>query len=136
MLQFADFTPAPLLIPPPRPILLDKRDCIIEKHLPHWIIKYIKCLSYPLPFYTTQKINPFLNSRISANHEKCHNTFKGDCFSNVESLFLIYIGITQPSVKFPILVCIEDMIDLAGATYTGYQGCGAVTIYLAIYLSV
>ena len=33
-------------------------------------MKYSKCLSYPLPFYPTQTINPFLDSRISANHDK------------------------------------------------------------------
>ena len=33
-------------------------------------IKYIKYLSYPLPFYATQIISPFLKSRISANQDK------------------------------------------------------------------
>ena len=33
-------------------------------------MKYGKCLSYPLPFNATQIINPFLDSMISANHEK------------------------------------------------------------------
>ena len=28
------------------------------------------CLSYPLSFFANQIINPFLNSRISANHKK------------------------------------------------------------------
>ena len=29
-----------------------------------------KYLLYPLPFYTAKLIDPFLNSRISANHDK------------------------------------------------------------------
>ena len=33
-------------------------------------VQYSKCLSYPFPFYATQIINPFPNSRISANHDK------------------------------------------------------------------
>jgi hypothetical protein len=45
-------------------------------------MKYCKCLSYPLPFYATQNVTiyigndatqkdtRFLNSRISANHDK------------------------------------------------------------------
>ena len=37
-----------------------KKDFIIEKQLPHRIMKYTKCLSYPLPYYVTQIINPFL----------------------------------------------------------------------------
>ena len=43
---------------------------MIEKQLLHLIMKYTHCLSHPLPFYATQRINPFLNSRISANHDK------------------------------------------------------------------
>ena len=46
------------------------RDFIIEKQLQHCIMEYTKCLS-SIPFYNaTQIINPFLNSRISANHDK------------------------------------------------------------------
>ena len=33
-------------------------------------MKYIKYLSYRLPFYATQIINPFLNSRISDTHDQ------------------------------------------------------------------
>jgi hypothetical protein len=48
----------------------EKGYLIIEKHLLRLIIKYSKCLSYPLPFYATQVNNPFFNSRISSNHDK------------------------------------------------------------------
>ena len=41
-----------------------------SKQLPRWTMKYSKCLSYPLPLYAAQKISPFLNSRIYANHDK------------------------------------------------------------------
>ena len=48
-----------------------KRDFTIEKQFLSQIMKYsIKCLSYPLPFYATQIINPFLSSRFSDNHDK------------------------------------------------------------------
>jgi hypothetical protein len=33
-------------------------------------MKYSKCLSYPLPFYATHKINVFLYLRIPTNPEK------------------------------------------------------------------
>ena len=53
-------------------------------------------MSYPtpLPFYATQIIDPFLNSIISANHEKGEefepmgNPYTPYCFSRVESLLL------------------------------------------------
>ena len=36
-----------------------------------WLFEhYSECLSNPLPFYATQIIHPFLNSSISANHDK------------------------------------------------------------------
>ena len=43
---------------------------IIEYQLPRKIMKYSKYLSCPLPFHAIQIINPFLNSRITANHDK------------------------------------------------------------------
>ena len=49
---------------------LTKSDFIIEKQLPHWFMKYINCLSYPPPLLCNSIINPFLNSRISFNHDK------------------------------------------------------------------
>ena len=69
-----------------------KRDFIIEKELPHWIMKCSKSLSCLLPFYATQMIKPFLNSRLSANHDngdglkQWWNPYIGDCFSIVEYL--------------------------------------------------
>ena len=45
------------------------RDLIIEKQLMRLIMIYSKCLSYPLPFNTTQKITLFLIP-ASANHDK------------------------------------------------------------------
>ena len=75
-----------------------KREFIIEKQLPLRIIKFTKCLAYPLPLYTTQIVNPcpFLNLRVSANHDKSDgskwgNPYKGDCFSIVESLLYMII---------------------------------------------
>ena len=56
-----------------------KRDFIIEKQLLRWIMKYTKNLSYPLPFQAAHIIKPFLNSRISANHDKV----KGHSFNGV-----------------------------------------------------
>jgi hypothetical protein len=65
------------------------KDFIVEKQLPCWIMKCTKCLSFSLPFYATQKISPFLNSSISANHDKVirHSAndkifiIRGVCFS-------------------------------------------------------
>jgi hypothetical protein len=49
---------------------LVKRDSIIEKQLPHWFMKYTKCLKCPLPFSAAQLINPFLNPNIPANYDE------------------------------------------------------------------
>ena len=43
---------------------------MIEIQLPRWIMKCSECLLIPLPFFATKIINPFLNSRITANHDK------------------------------------------------------------------
>ena len=44
----------------------------IEKQIVRHFVRYSKSLSTPapLPFYANQIITPFLNSRISANHDK------------------------------------------------------------------
>ena len=47
-----------------------KKDFIIEKQIPRQFVQYIECLSIDPPFYATQIINPFLNSRISTNNDK------------------------------------------------------------------
>ena len=59
-----------------------------EYHLPRGINKDNKCLS----FYATQQINPFLNSRISANHFKmeghsanAHWSSSGQQFSPIKT---------------------------------------------------
>ena len=49
---------------------INNRNILIKYQLPRGIMKYNKCLSYPLPFYATQMINPFLNSRLLVNHDK------------------------------------------------------------------
>ena len=41
-----------------------------DKQLPRWIMKYSKNLSYSIPFYPNQTINPFLNLRNSVNYDK------------------------------------------------------------------
>ena len=43
---------------------------MIEYQLPRTIMKYSKCLSYPTSILCNQMIIPFLNSSISANHDK------------------------------------------------------------------
>jgi hypothetical protein len=55
------------------PILsVSKKDLIIAKQILRHFVQYIECLSTPspLPFYATQIINLFVNSRISANRDK------------------------------------------------------------------
>ena len=48
-----------------------KKDFLIEKQIARTAICAIsECLSSHLIFYATHIINPFLNSRISANHDK------------------------------------------------------------------
>ena len=50
------------------------------------------CINPPLPFYATQIINPFVNSIVSANHEKekdfqpMEKLYAPYCFFSVESL--------------------------------------------------
>ena len=43
---------------------------MIDQQKARNFVHYSECLSNPLPFYATQIINPFLTSRISANHNK------------------------------------------------------------------
>ena len=50
--------------------MLYRRWFIIEKQIVRDFLQYSEYLSNPLPFYATQFINPLLNSRISANHDK------------------------------------------------------------------
>ena len=47
-----------------------KRYFIIDPKKMWHFVHYSECLYRPLPFYTTQVINPFLTSRISGNHSK------------------------------------------------------------------
>ena len=46
-----------------------KRYLIIDQQIARHSVQFSKCLSTPLPFQATQIITPFLNSRISANHD-------------------------------------------------------------------
>ena len=40
--------------------------------MPRWMLKYTKCLLYPISFHAIQIVNPSLNSRTSANpHTYC-----------------------------------------------------------------
>ena len=43
---------------------------IIDQQIVRHFVQYCECLSNLLLYYATQIINPFLNSRISANPEK------------------------------------------------------------------
>ena len=48
-----------------------KRYFIVDQQIARLFVQYSECLSIPLPFYGTMEIiTPFLNSRISANHDK------------------------------------------------------------------
>ena len=48
-------------------IYIYKRYFIIHQQIVWHFEHYSECLSNPLPFYATQLINHFLNSRVSAN---------------------------------------------------------------------
>ena len=43
---------------------------MVDQQIARHFKQYGECLSNHLPFYATQKINPFLSSRSSANHDK------------------------------------------------------------------
>ena len=47
-----------------------KRDFVIEKQIARHLCNTMNVFQTTLPFYATQMINPFLNLRISANHDK------------------------------------------------------------------
>ena len=49
--------------------MTNKRYFIIDQQIARHFVHYRECLSNPLPFYTIQITNPFLNSRISPNKE-------------------------------------------------------------------
>ena len=50
---------------------LAKRFSIIDTQIARHLVQYCECLSNPpTPFYASQITIPFLNSRISANHDK------------------------------------------------------------------
>ena len=48
----------------------NKRYLIIDQQIARHFVQYSEYLSHSLPFYPTQMINPILNLRISANHNK------------------------------------------------------------------
>ena len=48
----------------------NKRYSIIDQQIARYFVHYSEYFSSPLPFYAIQIINPFLNSRISAIHDK------------------------------------------------------------------
>ena len=48
----------------------NKKYFIIDQQIARNFVQYSECLSNLLPNYETQIINPFLNSMISANHDK------------------------------------------------------------------
>ena len=65
---------------------------LIDQQIACYFVHYSICLYHPPLFYATQTIDPFLTSRISANHEKgwdfrqSENPYNSKCFSSVESL--------------------------------------------------
>ena len=49
---------------------LVKKYSIIDQQIVRHFVHYCECLFHPLPFSATQTTNPFLTSKISANHVK------------------------------------------------------------------
>ena len=84
-----------------REYCITKSYFIIEKQLQRRILKYTKCLSYPYSFHAIQMINPFLNSRISANYDKVDrlsaNMVKSYCMQNL--FWITYQHITYMKIK-------------------------------------
>ena len=52
------------------PVYSNKRYLMIDPQIARHFVHYSECLSNPLPFKATQIINPFLDSRFSANNNK------------------------------------------------------------------
>ena len=50
--------------------MFTNRIIIIEYQLPRGIIEYTFPFLIPPPFYATEILNPLLNSKLSANHDK------------------------------------------------------------------
>ena len=51
-------------------VACNKRYSIIDQQIAHIFCTTVNVGTTRLPFYATQIINPFLKSRISANHDK------------------------------------------------------------------
>ena len=51
-------------------VINNKRYFIIDQQIARHFVHYSECLSNLTSFYTIQLINPFLISRITANHDK------------------------------------------------------------------
>ena len=69
---------------------------MIEKQFPYPIIRNTKCLSYPPSLLCNSNNQPFLNSWISAIHDKVDGlsakmvkSLKRDCFFIVEPLLSV-----------------------------------------------
>ena len=60
---------------------------MIEKQSPRWIISYQ--MFFIPPFYATQMINPFLDSRISDNHDKVDKLSANDEILVKDFVFLL-----------------------------------------------
>ena len=54
----------------PRFFSIKKKYFIIDQQIARHCVHYSECLSNPLSFNATQITTPFLNSRISANHDQ------------------------------------------------------------------
>ena len=69
-------------------------------------------MAFTPPFYATQIVNPFLNSRISPDYVErlSANHYKGYCFSIVESLLLNY-NINEWNLKLK-WVSFKNMLDI------------------------
>ena len=51
-------------------VKINKIYFIIDQQIARYFVQYSECLTNYLPFYATQIIYTFLNSRISCNHDK------------------------------------------------------------------
>ena len=51
-------------------LYISQRYFLIDQQIAQYFAQYSEVLTTPIPFYANQIINPFLTSRVSANHDK------------------------------------------------------------------
>ena len=75
---------------------------MIDQQIVRHFVHFRECLYHPLPFYATQMIKPFLNSWISANHNK------GVVFQPIVK-FLYSLMLLQCRISFRLMLLRDEV---------------------------